>query len=65
MNIYLADSSASLRHRVSESPLTGAKILQSFYYADAWTEKIIPLLKSFMLDSGAFTFFGTDRKSVV
>lgn len=32
-------------------------ILESFYYADEWTIKTIPLLKNFMLDSGAFTFF--------
>ncbi len=35
----------------------GAFILESFYYADEWTERTIPLLGSFMLDSGAFTFF--------
>ena len=35
----------------------GAYILESFYYADDWTERTIPLLGSFMLDSGAFTFF--------
>lgn len=32
-------------------------ILESFYYVDDWTVKTIPLLKNFMLDSGAFTFF--------
>ena len=35
----------------------GANILQSFYYADEFTEKeIIPKCKTFMLDSGAFSF---------
>lgn len=31
-------------------------ILESFYYADDTTEKLIPLFGDFMLDSGAFTF---------
>lgn len=36
-------------------------ILESFYYADEWTEKTIPLLKNFLLDSGAFTFFSLGK----
>jgi hypothetical protein len=31
-------------------------ILESFYYMDEWIERAIPMLKNFMLDSGAFTF---------
>ena len=31
-------------------------ILESFYYADADTERLLPLFGDFMLDSGAFTF---------
>ena len=31
-------------------------ILESFYYADENTEKLIPYFGDFMLDSGAFTF---------
>lgn len=31
-------------------------ILESFYYADEDTERLIPYMKDFMLDSGAFTF---------
>lgn len=31
-------------------------ILESFYYADEWTEWVIPRISHFMLDSGAFTF---------
>ena len=35
-------------------------MLQSFYYCDEFTEKmIIPNSKRFMLDSGAFTFFSS------
>ena len=33
-------------------------ILESFYYADADTERLIPYFGDFMLDSGAFTFMG-------
>ena len=31
-------------------------ILESFFYADEDTERLIPLFGDFMLDSGAFTF---------
>ena len=37
-------------------------ILESYYYADEWTEKAIPLLKNFLLDSGAFTFMSNAKK---
>ncbi len=38
----------------------GTNILQSFYYCNEFTEKIIlPNCKRFMLDSGAFTFFSS------
>lgn len=39
-------------------------ILESFYYADEWTEKIIPLLDNFLLDSGAFTFMSNTKKNI-
>jgi hypothetical protein len=38
-----------------------ANILQSFYYADEWTERMIPHFKNFLLDSGAFTFFSAGK----
>lgn len=38
----------------------GAYILESFFYADKWTEAAIPFLKGFLLDSGAFTFFSSN-----
>ena len=59
MIVYLADTSSSLRHRIPLDLLDGASILQSFYYCDEWTESIIPRLKRFMLDSGAFTFLSS------
>lgn len=39
----------------------GAYILESFFYADKWTEAAIPFLKGFLLDSGAFTFFSSNQ----
>lgn len=36
-------------------------ILESFYYADETTEKVIPLIENFILDSGAFTFFSSGK----
>ena len=39
-------------------------ILESFYYADEWTEKAIPLLDKFLLDSGAFTFMSSSKTHV-
>lgn len=40
----------------------GLCILESFYYADEWVEKAIPHFGSFMLDSGAFTFFSSGKQ---
>lgn len=40
-------------------------ILKSFYYADEWTEKVIPYLKHFLLDSGAFTFINNAKKGKI
>lgn len=42
----------------------GVYILESFYYADKWTEKHIPFFKDFLLDSGAFTFFSSKTKNM-
>ena len=39
-------------------------ILESFYYADEWVEKHIPLFKDFLLDSGAFTFVSAKTKNI-
>lgn len=70
MKIFLAgterlESDAKQLHSayLAESYLyQGANILQSFYYASEFTEKIIiPNCKSFLLDSGAFTFMQGKR----
>jgi hypothetical protein len=39
-------------------------ILESFYYADETTEKLIPFFGDFLLDSGAFTFMQNSKKAV-
>ena len=44
-----------------DEPKIDLFILESFYYADEWTERIIPKLRKFMLDSGAFTFLNCNK----
>lgn len=39
-------------------------ILKSFYYADADTERLLPYLGDFLLDSGAFTFMQNSKTHV-
>lgn len=64
MKLYLAGDNSVLKSSISnnftEKDLyKDAYILQSFYYASDYVEKIIiPNCKGFLLDSGAFTFFG-------
>lgn len=40
-------------------------ILESFYYANADTERLLPLFGDFLLDSGAFTFMSNAKQSKV
>lgn len=40
-------------------------ILESFYYADKTTEKLIPYFGDFLLDSGAFTFLQNSKTHVI
>ena len=65
MDIYLADTSMvnyAMGRERKTNLFTGIKILQSFYYCNEFTEKIIlPSVSKFMLDSGAFTFFQTGK----
>ena len=58
MRIYLADTGGIMSCYISEFLTDDIKpyYLESFYYADAGLEKMIPMLGDFMLDSGAFTF---------
>ncbi|MBR4694827.1 MAG: hypothetical protein IKO94_01960 [Selenomonadaceae bacterium] len=56
MIIYLAGKVGAERE-VIPSRAEDISILESFYYADDLITSLIPFLKNFMLDSGAFTFF--------
>ena len=68
MNIFLAGGEGQLRAAIQDQKqdlniYKDANILQSFYYCNNYTEKvIIPQCKSFMLDSGAFTFRELSKK---
>lgn len=57
MKVYLADS-GKLREAYCEEPTLKHRpyILESFYYADEDTERLLPFFGDFLLDSGAFTF---------
>lgn len=65
MEIYLADSEARAKQMNEDSKdnlFKGTNILQSYYYCNEFTEKVvIPSCDSFMLDSGAFTFFSSGK----
>lgn len=57
MKIFLAESGGLWEAYFSAKEFANAYILQSFYYADSFTEQyIIPNAADFLLDSGAFTF---------
>jgi len=57
MKLFLAESGGMWKAYFEKHNFIDAYILQSFFYADDFTEKsIIPKVKDFMLDSGAFTF---------
>lgn len=55
MRLFLAQASRDkrLNNEVGRIPCC---VLESFFYIDKYTERLIPLCKDFMLDSGAFTF---------
>lgn len=64
MNLFLAESGGVWKAYFKPNDFYGAKILQSFYYADSFTENaIIPNCKEFLLDSGAFTFMSKKPKA--
>ncbi len=60
MRVYLAGTMEGnqghfmVKHK--DSVPSNVAILESFFYADEFTEKIIPGLKDILLDSGAFSF---------
>lgn len=65
MRIYLADS-GKLREAYREKPTIEHRpyILESFYYADSDTERLLPFFGDFLLDSGAFTFMQNNKTHV-
>lgn len=70
MKIYLAGQVLSLRNDTgggfSDIVRTHKPfILESFYYADEVTEKLLPCFGDFLLDSGAFTFMQSRKTHVV
>lgn len=58
MNIYLAGVAPWREQGLYDKAITMHRpyILESFYYANAYTEKLLPYYGDFLLDSGAFTF---------
>lgn len=73
MRVYLADAGTrfqsthteSLKRGFSQGEIfNGAHVLWSYFYINPFAEKIvIPNCKSFLLDSGAFTFLSSSKKS--
>lgn len=64
MKLFLADTGLKKWIEEVNWKNNSVYILESFYYADEWVEKHIPLFKDFLLDSGAFTFFSAKPKNV-
>ena len=73
LNIYLAGVNSqkwcvdewlkSQEEKIIGKNAIDLSILESYYYADEWTEWTIPRLKNFMLDSGVFTMaYGSGMK---
>lgn len=65
MDLYLAGTMYGNQSRaISELKIPethNIAILESFYYADEFTEKMIPFFGKFLLDSGAFTFMTSQK----
>jgi hypothetical protein len=67
MNIYLAGQVKSFQGKQEHTNAVKDHrpyILESFYYADETTEKLIPFFGDFLLDSGAFTFMQSSKSHV-
>ncbi len=66
MKLYLADVAPWRNDGLYDDSIMAHKpyILESFYYIDADTERLLPYFGDFLLDSGAFTFM-MDSKTAV
>ena len=65
-DLYLAGiqgKTKSFAYENNAQKAGGVSILESFYYADEWTEKMIPVFGKFLLDSGAFTMMMNSSKA--
>lgn len=62
MKIFLAGTAS---HRNVVEPNPPKYILESFYYVQDWQLPIIKNADDFLLDSGAFTFMGNSKKTIV
>lgn len=68
MLLHLAGQAPWKEEGLYDDAIKGAKkeggihILESFYYADDFTERMIPYFGKFLLDSGAFTLFTNKSK---
>ena len=58
--MFLTDSGKLREPALEHRPF----ILESFYYADADTERLLPFFGDFLLDSGAFTFMSNAKTHV-
>lgn len=54
MSLYLAEN----------KNFDNVKTLESFYYADEWTERLLPMFGEFLLDSGAYTFLANKKGEI-
>lgn len=67
MNVFLAGTAPWRNEGLYDKPIKQHKpyILESFYYVDADTERLLPYFGDFLLDSGAFTFMSSSKNHVV
>lgn len=65
MKVFLAGVTTFLDSYLFAKDVKGAFVLESFFYANAKTEKYLPLYGDFLLDSGAYTFFSAKHKNIV
>lgn len=63
MRIYLAGCDTFLEYCLEKEDIKDAYILESFYSLKK-TPKYLPFYKDFLLDSGAFSFFGNGGKNI-
>lgn len=64
MKLFLAGLTSFLDRPLVREHIEQCYVLESFFYANKKTERYIPIMKDFLLDSGAFTFFSGSSKSV-